>query len=115
MKNKIEQFASVERDFPGLLIQAQQYLLFRVDLSDPSPETPTKGQRGPPLSLPVSGSCSPSFPTWGPGCCTSSWMLKASQKKKKISEKISVFTLSVLKPKGRSAPPIRSLVPLWRL
>lgn len=42
MKNKIEQFASVERDFPGLLIQAQQYLLFRVDLSDPSTETPTK-------------------------------------------------------------------------
>lgn len=42
VKNKIEQFASVERDFPGLLIQAQQYLLFRVDLSDPSPETPTK-------------------------------------------------------------------------
>lgn len=42
MKNKIEQFASVERDFAGLLIQAQQYLLFRVDLFDPSPETPTK-------------------------------------------------------------------------
>ncbi|XP_027369241.1 protein FAM160A1 isoform X2 [Bos indicus x Bos taurus] len=42
VKNKIEQFASVERDFPGLLIQAQQYLLFRVDLSDPSTETPTK-------------------------------------------------------------------------
>ncbi|XP_033259129.2 FHF complex subunit HOOK interacting protein 1A isoform X5 [Orcinus orca] len=42
VKNKIEQFASGERDFPGLLIQAQQYLLFRVDLSDPSPEAPTK-------------------------------------------------------------------------
>nr|XP_033713177.1 protein FAM160A1 isoform X2 [Tursiops truncatus] len=42
VKNKIEQFASGERDFPSLLIQAQQYLLFRVDLSDPSPEAPTK-------------------------------------------------------------------------
>ncbi|XP_061048523.1 FHF complex subunit HOOK-interacting protein 1A [Eubalaena glacialis] len=42
VKNKIEQLASVETDFPGLLIQAQQYLLFRVDLSDPSPEAPTK-------------------------------------------------------------------------
>ncbi|XP_020758983.2 FHF complex subunit HOOK-interacting protein 1A [Odocoileus virginianus] len=42
VKNKIEQFASVERDFAGLLVQAQQYLLFRVDLFDPSPETPTK-------------------------------------------------------------------------
>uniref|UniRef100_A0A8D0SMY7 FHF complex subunit HOOK interacting protein 1A n=1 Tax=Sus scrofa TaxID=9823 RepID=A0A8D0SMY7_PIG len=42
VKNKIEQFASMERDFAGLLIQAQQYLLFRVDLSDPSPEAPTK-------------------------------------------------------------------------
>ncbi|XP_031548453.2 FHF complex subunit HOOK-interacting protein 1A isoform X1 [Vicugna pacos] len=42
VKNKIEQFASVERDFPGLLIQAQQYLLFRVDVSDPSPEALTK-------------------------------------------------------------------------
>ncbi|XP_036708247.1 protein FAM160A1 isoform X3 [Balaenoptera musculus] len=42
VKNKIEQFASAETDFPGLLIQAQQYLLFRVDLSDPSPEAPTK-------------------------------------------------------------------------
>ncbi|XP_004685380.1 PREDICTED: protein FAM160A1 [Condylura cristata] len=42
VKNKIEQFASVERDFPGLLIQAQQYLLFRVDMSDMTPESPTK-------------------------------------------------------------------------
>lgn len=42
VKNKIEQFASVERDFPGLLIQAQQYLLFRVDMSDLSPESLTK-------------------------------------------------------------------------
>lgn len=39
VKNKIEQFASVERDFPGLLIQAQQYLLFRVDMSDVAPES----------------------------------------------------------------------------
>ncbi|XP_039731905.1 FHF complex subunit HOOK-interacting protein 1A isoform X3 [Pteropus medius] len=39
VKNKIEQFASVERDFPGLLIQAQQYLLFRVDMSDMTPES----------------------------------------------------------------------------
>ncbi|XP_029796023.1 protein FAM160A1 [Suricata suricatta] len=42
VKNKIEQFASGERDFPGLLIQAQQYLLFRVDMSDMSPESLTK-------------------------------------------------------------------------
>lgn len=70
MKNKIEQFASGERDFPGLLIQAQQYLLFRVDLSDPSPEAPTKGQ---PL-FPF-----PSFPTWSHRCCLSSWTLKASK------------------------------------
>ncbi|XP_027453475.2 protein FAM160A1 isoform X2 [Zalophus californianus] len=42
VKNKIEQFASVERDFPGLLIQAQQYLLFRVDMSDLPPESLTK-------------------------------------------------------------------------
>lgn len=42
VKNKIEQFASVERDFPGLLIQAQQYLLFRVDMSDMTPAPFTK-------------------------------------------------------------------------
>ncbi|XP_053438810.1 FHF complex subunit HOOK interacting protein 1A isoform X2 [Nycticebus coucang] len=42
VKNKIEQFASVERDFPGLLLQAQQYLLFRVDMSDVSPAALTK-------------------------------------------------------------------------
>ncbi|XP_075400916.1 FHF complex subunit HOOK-interacting protein 1A [Tenrec ecaudatus] len=42
VKNKIEQFASVERDFPGLLIQAQQYLLFRVDMCDLAPESLTK-------------------------------------------------------------------------
>ncbi|XP_076995924.1 FHF complex subunit HOOK-interacting protein 1A isoform X2 [Tamandua tetradactyla] len=43
VKNKIEQFASVERDFPGLLIQAQQYLLFRVDMSSVTPGSLTKG------------------------------------------------------------------------
>ncbi|XP_045687671.1 FHF complex subunit HOOK interacting protein 1A [Phyllostomus hastatus] len=42
VKNKIEQLASVERDFPGLLIQAQKYLLFRVDVSDETPESLTK-------------------------------------------------------------------------
>ncbi|XP_021103540.1 protein FAM160A1 isoform X3 [Heterocephalus glaber] len=42
VKNKIEHFASMERDFPGLLIQAQQYLLFRVDMSDVTPEALTK-------------------------------------------------------------------------
>nr|XP_003417567.2 protein FAM160A1 [Loxodonta africana] len=42
VKNKIEQFASMERDFPGLLLQAQQYLLFRVDMSDTAPESLTK-------------------------------------------------------------------------
>ncbi|XP_037686744.1 protein FAM160A1 isoform X2 [Choloepus didactylus] len=42
VKNKIEQFASVERDFPGLLIQAQQYLLFRVDMSNVTPESLAK-------------------------------------------------------------------------
>lgn len=52
VKNKIEQFASVERDFPGLLIQAQQYLLFRVDMSDLSPESLTKGEPGSPISSP---------------------------------------------------------------
>ncbi|XP_003512812.1 protein FAM160A1 isoform X1 [Cricetulus griseus] len=42
VKNKIEQFASMESDFPGLLIQAQQYLLFRVDMSDMTPAANTK-------------------------------------------------------------------------
>ncbi|XP_044537082.1 FHF complex subunit HOOK interacting protein 1A [Gracilinanus agilis] len=42
VKNKIEQFASLERDFPGLLIQAQQYLLFRVDMSAMTSEEITK-------------------------------------------------------------------------
>lgn len=42
VKNKIEQFASMERDFPGLLLQAQQYLLFRVDMSDMTPAALTK-------------------------------------------------------------------------
>ncbi|XP_023385973.1 protein FAM160A1 isoform X5 [Pteropus vampyrus] len=52
VKNKIEQFASVERDFPGLLIQAQQYLLFRVDMSDMTPESLPKGKpRFAPASL----------------------------------------------------------------
>ncbi|CAM5140544.1 unnamed protein product [Natator depressus] len=42
VKNKIEQFASIQKDFPGLLIQAQQYLLFRADMSDVAPELLTK-------------------------------------------------------------------------
>uniref|UniRef100_F6Q3R0 FHF complex subunit HOOK interacting protein 1A n=1 Tax=Ornithorhynchus anatinus TaxID=9258 RepID=F6Q3R0_ORNAN len=45
VKNKIEQFASIERDFPGLLLQAQQYLLFRVDMTDVSGESLAKGYR----------------------------------------------------------------------
>uniref|UniRef100_A0A8D2J718 Family with sequence similarity 160 member A1 n=1 Tax=Varanus komodoensis TaxID=61221 RepID=A0A8D2J718_VARKO len=44
VKNKIEQFASIEKDFPGLLLQAQQYLLLRVDMSDIPPESLTKDQ-----------------------------------------------------------------------
>ncbi|XP_059577961.1 FHF complex subunit HOOK-interacting protein 1A isoform X1 [Alligator mississippiensis] len=43
VKNKIEHFASSEKDFPGLLMQAQQYLLFRVDVSDMTVESLTKG------------------------------------------------------------------------
>ncbi|XP_062991665.1 FHF complex subunit HOOK-interacting protein 1A [Elgaria multicarinata webbii] len=42
VKNKIEQFASIEKDFPGLLVQAQQYLLLRVDMSDIPLESLTK-------------------------------------------------------------------------
>ncbi|XP_077156206.1 FHF complex subunit HOOK-interacting protein 1A isoform X1 [Paroedura picta] len=42
VKNKIEQFASIEKDFPHLLIQAQQYLLLRVDISDIQLESLTK-------------------------------------------------------------------------
>ncbi|XP_048365442.1 FHF complex subunit HOOK interacting protein 1A isoform X2 [Sphaerodactylus townsendi] len=42
VKNKIEQFASNEKDFPHLLIQAQQYLLIRVDMSDIPLESLTK-------------------------------------------------------------------------
>ncbi|XP_053259107.1 FHF complex subunit HOOK interacting protein 1A [Podarcis raffonei] len=42
VKNKIEQFASIEKDFPGLLIEAQQYLLLRVDMSDIPLESLTK-------------------------------------------------------------------------
>uniref|UniRef100_A0A8C6VPX3 FHF complex subunit HOOK interacting protein 1A n=1 Tax=Naja naja TaxID=35670 RepID=A0A8C6VPX3_NAJNA len=34
IKNKIEQVASIEKDFPALLIQAQKYLLLRVDALD---------------------------------------------------------------------------------
>lgn len=44
VKNKIEQFASIEKDFPRLLIQAQQYLLLRVDMSDIPLESLTKGK-----------------------------------------------------------------------
>lgn len=44
VKNKIEHFASVEKDFPGLLLEAQQYLLFRVDVSDAAEELLTKGK-----------------------------------------------------------------------
>uniref|UniRef100_A0A6G1R3H9 Family with sequence similarity 160 member A1 n=1 Tax=Hypotaenidia okinawae TaxID=2861861 RepID=A0A6G1R3H9_9GRUI len=43
VKNKIEHFASVEKDFPGLLLEAQQYLLFRMDMSDAAEEFLTKG------------------------------------------------------------------------
>ncbi|XP_075786164.1 FHF complex subunit HOOK-interacting protein 1A isoform X2 [Pelodiscus sinensis] len=43
VKNKIEQFASIQKDFPVLLIQAQQYLLFRADMSDVTSELLTKG------------------------------------------------------------------------
>ncbi|XP_062430739.1 FHF complex subunit HOOK-interacting protein 1A [Rhea pennata] len=43
VKNKIEHFASIEKDFPGLLLQAQQYLLFRVDTSDAAEELLSKG------------------------------------------------------------------------
>ncbi|KAJ7326891.1 hypothetical protein JRQ81_016650 [Phrynocephalus forsythii] len=42
VKNKIEQFASIEKDFPGLLMQAQQYLLLRVDMSEIPLESLTK-------------------------------------------------------------------------
>ncbi|NWV00527.1 F16A1 protein, partial [Upupa epops] len=44
VKNKIEHFASLEKDFPGLLLEAQQYLLFRVDTSDADEELLTKGK-----------------------------------------------------------------------
>ncbi|XP_009980606.1 PREDICTED: protein FAM160A1 [Tauraco erythrolophus] len=42
VKNKIEHFASIEKDFPGLLLEAQQYLLFRADMSDATEELLTK-------------------------------------------------------------------------
>ncbi|KAM7052844.1 FHF complex subunit HOOK-interacting protein 1A-like isoform 2-T4 [Acridotheres tristis] len=45
VKNKIEHFASIEKDFPGLLLEAQQYLLFRVDMSDAAEELLTKANR----------------------------------------------------------------------
>uniref|UniRef100_A0A8C2Y7N9 FHF complex subunit HOOK interacting protein 1A n=1 Tax=Coturnix japonica TaxID=93934 RepID=A0A8C2Y7N9_COTJA len=44
VKNKIEHFASTEKDFPDLLLEAQQYLLFRVDMSDAAEELLTKGK-----------------------------------------------------------------------
>ncbi|NXX47097.1 F16A1 protein, partial [Tricholaema leucomelas] len=43
VKNKIEDFASTEKDFPGLLLEAQQYLLFRVDTSDAAEELLSEG------------------------------------------------------------------------
>uniref|UniRef100_A0A803VGG2 FHF complex subunit HOOK interacting protein 1A n=1 Tax=Ficedula albicollis TaxID=59894 RepID=A0A803VGG2_FICAL len=43
VKSKIEHFASVEKDFPGLLLEAQQYLLSRVDVSDAAEELITEG------------------------------------------------------------------------
>lgn len=43
IKNKIEQFASIEKDFPALLIQAQKYLLLRVDALDVPLESLNKG------------------------------------------------------------------------
>ncbi|NXS10776.1 F16A1 protein, partial [Neodrepanis coruscans] len=43
VKNKIEHFASIEKDFPNLLLEAQQYLLFRVDMTDAAEDLLTKG------------------------------------------------------------------------
>ncbi|KAL2304991.1 hypothetical protein Nmel_006960 [Mimus melanotis] len=40
---QIEYFASIGKDFPGLLLEAQQYLHFRVDVSDAAEELLTKG------------------------------------------------------------------------
>lgn len=74
MKNKIEQFASVERDFPGLLIQAQQYLLFRVDMSDVTPESQPKGKpRSALASLLLLLLHFPSLPILVQRCCIGSW------------------------------------------
>nr|XP_033796554.1 protein FAM160A1 [Geotrypetes seraphini]XP_033796563.1 protein FAM160A1 [Geotrypetes seraphini] len=42
VKNKIEEFASSEEDFADLLVQGQQYLLSRVNMSDARPELLTK-------------------------------------------------------------------------
>ncbi|XP_029461992.1 protein FAM160A1 [Rhinatrema bivittatum] len=44
VKNKIEEFASSEKDFSELLVQAQQYLLSRVDKPDTRPELLTKDE-----------------------------------------------------------------------
>ncbi|XP_026553928.1 protein FAM160A1 [Pseudonaja textilis] len=50
LKNKIEQFASIEKDFPALLIQAQKYLLLRVDALDVPSESLNK-DNGQPKSV----------------------------------------------------------------
>ncbi|KAM3937913.1 FHF complex subunit HOOK-interacting protein 1A [Leptodactylus fuscus] len=42
VKYKIEQFASVEKNFPALLAEAQQYLLARVNMSQGSTDVLTK-------------------------------------------------------------------------
>ncbi|XP_069834783.1 FHF complex subunit HOOK-interacting protein 1A [Dendropsophus ebraccatus] len=42
VKHKIEQFASVEKNFPKLLAEAQQYLLARVNMSQGSTDVLTK-------------------------------------------------------------------------
>ncbi|XP_069600164.1 FHF complex subunit HOOK-interacting protein 1A [Ranitomeya imitator] len=42
VKHKIEQFASVEKNFPTLLTEAQQYLLARVNISQGSTDMVTK-------------------------------------------------------------------------
>lgn len=98
MKNKIEQFASVERDFPGLLIQAQQYLLFRVDMSDMTPESLTKGKSCvSSVSLLQLFFRFPSLLTWAHRCCAGSWALKASKY-------IFIFP-------NRGEPPLRVLQP----
>ncbi|KAM4709633.1 FHF complex subunit HOOK-interacting protein 1A [Discoglossus pictus] len=42
VKHKIEQFATVEQNFPMLLAEAQQYLLSRMDMPDEPEDTLTK-------------------------------------------------------------------------